>query len=542
VTLPVSVPSGYATSANQTTILSAVNGITTNTARSAPRIPDFMARPAAGSVAYTGDLYLYTLQGQLEDADANTVTVHARNAAGGSLDGGLASTTMTRVSVGFYRLTYTVASTDAAQAVYFDFSWTVAAAPMKDGAASEVQDAENYAFLTAIKAKTDQMTFTVANRIDCNAARYAMGAIWLDTVSGTAGTVPGVNGTAELPANTLANALAIAAAIPGMRRFHVGSGTSLTLTATFGGQIIGDNYALALGGQDISGAIFQFFGPVSGTASVSGAPPVFDTGPIGNVTLPGCVMVNAGFTGLFTAAAAGGAFDFYNCHAQVPGSSVPTFDFSAVSVTATIQCRNYYGGATWLFNANCTSVIECPEGGVHTITTGGGNVEFRGDVKAVALTTSGTSTTNIHGVVGQISIAGTGGTVNIYGLHGTVTNTSTGTTVNDLGQVVTRLDVPVSSRGTYAGGPVASVTAPVTVAAFSAGAITDAAFAVPADATGPATGILARINYLYRRFFGKVVNDKVANTIKTYQADGNTVRTTQVVSSNPAADEVDAAT
>jgi hypothetical protein len=158
VTLP-SVPAGYATSANQTTILSAVNAITTNTARSAPRIPDFMARPSSGSVAYTGDLYLYTLQGTLEDADSNTVTVHARNAGGTSLDSGLSSTTMTRISAGFYRLTYTVYSTDTAQAVYFDFSWNISSTGMKDGAASEVQDAENYAYLAAIKTQTDKLMF-----------------------------------------------------------------------------------------------------------------------------------------------------------------------------------------------------------------------------------------------------------------------------------------------------------------------------------------------------------------------------------------------
>lgn len=154
------VAASYGTAANQTTIINAVNAVTTNTARSAPRVPDFLPRPSAGSTAYVADLYLYSLQGQLEDADANTVTVHARNAANVSLDAGLTSTTMTRVSVGKYRLTYTVASGDTTQAVYFDFTWQVNAANMADGAATQVQDAENYAFLSAIKTKTDQLTFT----------------------------------------------------------------------------------------------------------------------------------------------------------------------------------------------------------------------------------------------------------------------------------------------------------------------------------------------------------------------------------------------
>jgi hypothetical protein len=156
------------TIANQTTILNAVNAITTNTARSAPRVPDFLARPTSGSVAYTGDLYLYNLQGELEDADSNTVTVAARNAAGSSLNAGLTSTTMARLSIGWYRLTYTVNSTDTAQAVYFDYSWDIASVVMHDGAATEVQDAENYAYLSAIKAQTDKFAFDGSNYVKAN--------------------------------------------------------------------------------------------------------------------------------------------------------------------------------------------------------------------------------------------------------------------------------------------------------------------------------------------------------------------------------------
>jgi hypothetical protein len=168
VSTPTATADTMATIASQTSILNAVNAITNVTARSAPRVPEFMPRPASGSVTYTADLYLFNLQGALEDADANTVTVHARNAAGTSLDAGLASTTMTRLGAGWYRLTYTVASTDTAQAVYFDFSWSVSSTAMRDGGATEVQDAENYAYLLAIKNQTDQLRFDVDSNIKSN--------------------------------------------------------------------------------------------------------------------------------------------------------------------------------------------------------------------------------------------------------------------------------------------------------------------------------------------------------------------------------------
>lgn len=66
-------------------------------------------------------------------------------------------------------------------------------------------------------------------------------------------------------------------------------------------------------------------------------------------------------------------------------------------------------------------------------------------------------------------------------------------------------------------------------------------FVVPADGIGQATGIMGMIFYLYQRFFGKKIYDKIGNTVKTYQSDGTTVRTTQTTSSDSSADEIDAA-
>jgi hypothetical protein len=146
-----------ATSASQTSILDAVNAITTNTARSMPVVPTWFVRPASGSTAYVIDLYIYNLQGVPETPDA-APTIHARTASGSNdLDNHLASTTMTLVATGHYRATYTVQSTDTAQAVYFSFAWAVGGIAMADAAATQVQDAESLATMLAIKAKTDNL-------------------------------------------------------------------------------------------------------------------------------------------------------------------------------------------------------------------------------------------------------------------------------------------------------------------------------------------------------------------------------------------------
>jgi hypothetical protein len=118
---------------NQTTILNAVNSITSNTARSMPRIPAWFEIPETGSTTYLADLYLFNIKGELEDADNNTVIVHARNSAGTNLDSGLLSTTMTRVSVGRYRLNYTITDTAEVQPIYFDYTWSIGSVNMADG-------------------------------------------------------------------------------------------------------------------------------------------------------------------------------------------------------------------------------------------------------------------------------------------------------------------------------------------------------------------------------------------------------------------------
>ena len=66
---------------------------------------------------------------------------------------------------GHYKATYTVQSTDAAEAVYFDFTWGVGAVAMADAGANQVQDAESLATIVAIKAQTDKFTFDGSNNV-----------------------------------------------------------------------------------------------------------------------------------------------------------------------------------------------------------------------------------------------------------------------------------------------------------------------------------------------------------------------------------------
>ena len=101
-----------------------------------------------------------------------------------------------------------------------------------------------------------------------------------------------------------------------------------------------------------------------------------------------------------------------------------------------------------------------------------------------------------------------------------------------------------SGLSTFAGGAVASVTGAVgsiasggiTAASFAANSITDAAIAVPAFVAGPASRVLAMIVWTYNKLFGKVVYDKVGNTVTNYLADGSNVGTTQTATTNATTD------
>ena len=208
------VQTGLATAASQTTNLNAVNAITTNTARSAPRIPSWFEIPAAGSASYLADLYLYSLKGVPEDADAQ-VTVHARDAAGTSMDSHLTSTSMQRIAAGKYRLTYTVQSTADAQSIYFDFSWAIGGVAMLDGGVTEVSGVNVASTIGAIasnvstiKGQTDKFTFN-GSIVIATLGNEKVQVSGLDAgviVTGTLGT-----GVVDLFQNGFATALALSA-------------------------------------------------------------------------------------------------------------------------------------------------------------------------------------------------------------------------------------------------------------------------------------------------------------------------------------------
>jgi hypothetical protein len=86
-----SIP-GMATATGVLTVLTAVNALTNQGARSGPVVPSVFVRPSSGSVAYVGYIRVWTNGGSAEDPDSNSLIIHAADRIGGNLDGHLAST------------------------------------------------------------------------------------------------------------------------------------------------------------------------------------------------------------------------------------------------------------------------------------------------------------------------------------------------------------------------------------------------------------------------------------------------------------------
>jgi hypothetical protein len=103
---------------------SSVNNIAGNFSLGSISAGDQFQRSMSESKIYELDIVIRDLDGNNAAPDAAPV-IHARDVAGDSLDANLGSTTMTIISLGLYKVQYTVHSTDVLQQVLFDVTWAL---------------------------------------------------------------------------------------------------------------------------------------------------------------------------------------------------------------------------------------------------------------------------------------------------------------------------------------------------------------------------------------------------------------------------------
>jgi len=291
--------------------------------------------------------------------------------------------------------------------------------------------------LSSCAFDVDQMfvSKSVVNR----SVGYQDGAVWIDTVNGIAGTEPYVNGTADNPCSTWANAKTLLSSI-GVSRIRVVNGSAITLDADSSDyHMVGEGWTLALGGQSIADAYFEG-ATVSGTSAGTGSH--FKDCEITNSTaIAAAKFTNCGFSAVsgtpFAAVAGSGEYIFRGCYSKVAGSGTPYFDFSAATGAMGINNRGWFGGANYTLDTNCTLSHEVLAGGGTTVTPGDADVEIRGLCRSVTINLSDTDNGNTVQVIantGPVSISAAASsdaaTVNLYGTYSGLTDTSNGT-VND---------------------------------------------------------------------------------------------------------------
>lgn len=208
------------------------------------------------------------------------------------------------------------------------------------------------------------------------AAAYPGRRIYIDTVNGSAGTVPCENGTVNQPVKTWNDAKTLAETL-GYTEFYVVSGSTLTLSSSAAGyNFNGENYSFYPNGYDIGGTIVRnalVYMSVSSATTTSTelidcriSQLIISVG----IELHNCFFISGSENEIL------GACKFYNCRADTLQSNPPIFDFqgsgSLPSNTAIFIDwvgdlrikRIYYGAYAHIYGRGIITIDSDCTGGV----------------------------------------------------------------------------------------------------------------------------------------------------------------------------------
>jgi len=210
-------------------------------------------------------------------------------------------------------------------------------------------------------------------RILQESGTYAGGAIFIDTVAGTAGTTNFENGVDILPVKAIADANTIATSLK-LSRFMITPGSSITFGATQSNEeFIGDNWTLALNNRDISGSHIigaDVTGTATGTTEFH-----FEHCEMGDCTIAGAHLDSCDIEGTVTLSAAA---DYFFMQCNHAGTAI--IDFGSTVGTSTVHVHGFSGALT-VKNMGGSDVLHFDSaGGKLTLdnTNDGGTVNLNG--------------------------------------------------------------------------------------------------------------------------------------------------------------------
>jgi hypothetical protein len=180
--------------------------------------------------------------------------------------------------------------------------------------------------------------------------------VWIDTISGVAGTTLGTNGTPTNPVNTYADALTIANNL-GVKRFYLKPDSVITLNQSHANWRFIGKGLIALGGQAIDDAIFEDSEQISGISTGDDA--TFINCQIRTSTIGEAYFNSCGFDGTLTLLASKN-YTMHQCYDANPSTATqPIINFAG---TNNVGLRAWTGGVE-LANMHSTDYITADGAG-----------------------------------------------------------------------------------------------------------------------------------------------------------------------------------
>ena len=167
---------------------------------------------------------------------------------------------------------------------------------------------------------------------------YAMGRIWVDTINGVAGSVAHVNGTADNPVDSWADALTLAASLK-IYSFNLSNGSEITLTADSSYYSFIGAATIHLDSNVITHAHFEDIELIDGISSGDDAE--FHLCGIGTATIAHAHFLDCNFSGTFTSVADDDYFIMNGTDTAGGAASQVVFVFKA---NVEVLFRDYNGG------------------------------------------------------------------------------------------------------------------------------------------------------------------------------------------------------
>lgn len=247
---------------------------------------------------------------------------------------------------------------------------------------------------------TDQLYVEYA--ITSRSVGYAGGAVWVDTTDGTAGTESFVNGTADNPVLTFAEAITIAGNV-GLHRYDMSPDSTITLAATLNSTLLrGHGWTLALGGQDVDLCHFLDAASVTGIGTAANEME-FHNCEIGTMSGQKVHWYDCTFDGTVTMTLAGD-YHIINSQSGVAGAGAPTF-IKTAGQAITAEWRRWSGGVTLSGLELGDTVTISGELGTVTLNGADAAVEIRGTYKELINNLTGSPTVNVDGAILAADVA-----------------------------------------------------------------------------------------------------------------------------------------